>query len=46
MFKRHGVPLRKATRMERPKAKTCKAYAPGFVHIDMQSLPQMADETS
>jgi len=46
MLKRHGVSSREATRMERPKAKPFKAYAPGFVHIDVKYLPQMADETS
>jgi transposase InsO family protein len=32
--------------VDRPKAKPFKAYEPGFVHIDVKYLPQMADETT
>jgi len=46
MLKRHGVSSREARRVERPKAKPFKAYEPGFVHVDVKYLPQMADETS
>jgi transposase InsO family protein len=30
---------------EKPKKKSFKDYAPGFVHIDIKYLPQMEDET-
>ncbi|MEW6729145.1 MAG: IS481 family transposase [Pseudomonadota bacterium] len=46
MLKRHGVSARDATSVDRPKAKPFKAYEPGFVHIDVKYLPQMADETT
>ncbi len=45
-LRRHGVArladLRPAAEPERTK--TFKDYAPGFVHIDIKYLPQMADE--
>ena len=31
---------------ESPKKKSFKDYEPGFIHIDIKYLPQMADETS
>lgn len=46
MLKRHGVSSREAARVDRPKTKPFKAYEPGFVHIDVKYLPQMADETT
>ena len=30
----------------RPKHKAFKAYEPGYLHVDVKYLPQMADETS
>ena len=30
----------------RRSAKTFKDYAPGFLHMDIKYLPQMADETA
>ena len=30
----------------RPKHKAFKAYAPGYLHVDVKYLPQMADESS
>jgi transposase InsO family protein len=48
-LRRHGVSNLKAMLQEnetdtQPKKKTFKDYAPGFVHIDVKYLPQMADE--
>jgi len=50
-LRRHGVSNLKAMLKEQqgdtqPKKKTFKDYAPGFVHIDVKYLPQMADEDS
>ncbi|WP_022950212.1 IS481 family transposase [Methylohalobius crimeensis] len=45
MLKRHGVSRRPPADKSPPKAKAFKAYVPGFVHIDVKYLPQMADET-
>ena len=44
MLKRHGVSAREATSVDKPKVKPFKAYEPGFVHVDVKYLPQMADE--
>jgi transposase-like protein len=33
-------------REARPKRSSFKAYEPGYIHIDVKYLPQMADETS
>ena len=30
----------------RPQHKAFKAYAPGYLHVDVKYLPQMADESS
>ena len=46
MLKRHGVSAREALSVDRPRTKPFKAYEPGFVHIDVKYLPQMADETT
>ncbi|XZG71924.1 IS481 family transposase [Chitinibacteraceae bacterium HSL-7] len=45
---RHGVGnLRTLTpAAPSPRSKPFKDYAPGFVHVDVKYLPQMADETS
>lgn len=47
-LRRHGVGnLRDLKAKEaRPKHSGFKAYEPGYVHIDVKYLPQMADETS
>ena len=44
---RHGVNNLRTLRQEtpKPKHKPFKAYAPGFLHIDVKYLPQMPDET-
>jgi transposase InsO family protein len=44
MLKRHGVSTREGTSVDKPKVKPFKAYEPGFVHVDVKYLPQMADE--
>ena len=44
MLKRHGVSAREAISVDKPKVKPFKAYEPGFVHVDVKYLPQMADE--
>lgn len=44
MLKRHGVSTREASSADQPKIKPFKAYVPGFVHVDVKYLPQMADE--
>ncbi len=45
-LRRHGVgSLRDLkTRAAKPKHSTFKAYEPGYIHIDVKYLPQMADE--
>jgi transposase InsO family protein len=47
-LRRHGVgnlrDLR--ARAPQPKRSAFKAYEPGYIHIDVKYLPQMADETS
>ena len=47
-LRRHGVGnLRDLQAKEpRPKHKAFKAYEPGYLHVDVKYLPQMADETS
>lgn len=49
-LRRHGVAnlqsLRPKIEGEAKAKKTFKDYAPGFVHVDIKYLPQMADETS
>lgn len=46
LLKRHGVSKREAVSVDRPKVKPFKAYEPGFVHVDVKYLPQMADENT
>ena len=47
-LRRHGVGnLRDLqAKVARPKHSGFKAYEPGYIHIDVKYLPQMADETS
>jgi transposase-like protein len=47
-LRRHGVGnLRNLqAKAARPKHSGFKAYEPGYIHIDVKYLPQMADETS
>jgi transposase InsO family protein len=47
-LRRHGVGnLRDLqAQLPRPKHKAFKAYEPGYLHVDVKYLPQMADETS
>ncbi len=47
-LRRHGVGnLRDMkARAPKPKHSAFKAYEPGYIHIDVKYLPQMADETS
>lgn len=46
-MKRHGVNRRPVEDKDVPMVhKTFKDYAPGFVHVDIKYLPQMADETA
>jgi len=49
-LRRHGVPsLRQLQRQQEKEAgikpKSFKDYKPGFVHVDVKYLPQMADES-
>jgi len=46
-LRRHGVGnLREMqAKAPRPKHSAFKAYEPGYIHIDVKYLPQMADET-
>jgi transposase InsO family protein len=46
-LRRHGVSNLRDLREKapRPMHKPFKAYEPGFLHIDVKYLPQMADET-
>jgi transposase-like protein len=46
-LRRHGVSNLRDLREKapRPAHKPFKAYEPGFLHIDVKYLPQMADET-
>ena len=43
-LRRHGVGNLKA-KAPKPKHSAFKAYEPGYLHIDVKYLPQMADET-
>lgn len=45
-LRRHGVGNLRALRpaLDKPAAKAFKAYVPGYVHVDVKYLPQMADE--
>lgn len=46
-MKRHGVNKRPVEDKDSPAPpKTFKDYAPGFIHMDIKYLPQMADETA
>jgi len=47
-LRRHCVSNLNALRLRTPAEphKTFKAYAPGFLHVDVKYLPQMADETT
>ena len=46
-MKRHGLNRRPVEDKDAPVVrKTFKDYAPGFIHVDIKYLPQMADETS
>lgn len=47
-LRRHGVGNLKALMPATPKepSKGFKAYEPGYVHVDVKYLPQMADQTS
>src|SRR5665213_781835 len=46
-MKRHGLNRRPIEDKDAPVVrKTFKDYAPGFIHVDIKYLPQMADETS
>ena len=46
-MKRHGVNTRPVEDKDAPVVrKTFKDYAPGFIHMDIKYLPQMADETA
>ena len=47
-LRRHGVGSLRDLKAkdERPKHSGFKAYEPGYIHIDMKYLPQMANETS
>lgn len=46
-LKRHGLNQRPLEDKEAPLVhKTFKDYAPGFLHVDIKYLPQMADETA
>ncbi len=47
-LRRHGVGNLRDLKVKtaRPKHSGFKAYEPGYLHIDVKYLPQMADETS
>jgi transposase InsO family protein len=47
-LRRHGVGNLRDLKVKeaRPKHSAFKAYAPGYLHIDVKYLPQMADQTS
>ena len=47
-LRRHGVGNLRGllAQSSRPKHKAFKAYAPGYLHVDVKYLPQMADESS
>ena len=47
-LRRHGVGSLRDLKLkdEKPKHSGFKAYEPGYIHIDVKYLPQMANETS
>lgn len=46
-MKRHGLNRRPVEDKDAPVvSKTFKDYAPGFIHVDIKYLPQMADESA
>jgi len=47
-LRRHGVGNLRDLKVKaaRPKHSGFKAYEPGYIHIDLKYLPQMANETS
>ena len=47
-LRRHGVGNLRDLQAQspRPQHKPFKAYAPGYLHVDVKYLPQMADESS
>jgi transposase InsO family protein len=47
-LRRHGVGNMRdlQAKSTRPKHKVFKAYEPGYLHVDVKYLPQMANETS
>lgn len=45
MLKRRGVSTRPTPPSPRSAHQPFKAYEPGYVHVDVKYLPQMADET-
>ena len=47
-LRRHGVGNLRDLKAKtpQPKRSAFKAYEPGYIHIDVKYLPQMADETS
>ena len=47
-LRRHGVSNLNALRPKTPTEphKTFKSYEPGYLHVDVKYLPQMADETT
>ncbi|WP_018873946.1 IS481 family transposase [Thioalkalivibrio sp. ALJ16] len=50
-LRRYGVASLKALRQQAegepaPRRKSFKAYAPGFVHVDVKYLPKLAEESS
>ena len=46
LLKRHGLSKLAAPAKEVSTHKPFKVYAPGYLHMDVKYLPQMADETS
>ena len=46
LLRRRGVSRLPAAEVEKTPYKPFKAYEPGYVHVDVKYLPQMADETS
>ena len=45
LLRRKGVSTRPVSEAPKPSHRPFKAYEPGFVHVDVKYLPQMADET-
>ena len=47
-LRRHGVGNLRDLQAQSPRTqhKLFKAYAPGYLHVDVKYLPQMADESS